>query len=323
MFNHLLLIRNKYFIMKMYKQFFINKMEFPTNPIISTIVDVKMSKNDDNKNYDHYDIIDIIFDNGSVIKITTEGDCCSGSWFEIIDSNKLLSNNNICDTDIIGSFDQLIGKTMDFNKENIVFTREEIDYTFSNYQNEDKNTKCKIILSDGVFCFLDRNASNGCYSSGFSVSYSTDELSIQKCKESLYIKDAKVTLVVGLPCSGKTTFCLNTYSDDTIYDDLFFCFSKREFCESLSLGKHVVINDPRLCDSDKCYYLYFFLGKILNRNQIKLICFKNEPDICKSNCSKLDNNKFEDIDRLSKKYSFCLKNWKDRISEMIDVYEIQ
>jgi hypothetical protein len=61
---------------------------------------------------------------------------------------------------------------------------------------------------------------------------------------------ARITFVVGLPCSGKTTFARNHFnsSNDEIYDDVLTNLSCSSLRERLQAGKHLVLTDPRFCD---------------------------------------------------------------------------
>ena len=302
---------------------------------IFTITDIKFLKqnpnnrssliNRDQREKDRCDHIDIIFDNGAIISIKTEGDCCSESWFEPLDLDEFNNfNKNKQVNEIIGPFEQLIGRTMNYNIKNVQFTQEKIKYSDSVYREKNIITKCTILLSDGIFSFLDQNISNGYYCSMFSISYSTDNLSLKNCKESNLTKNSKATLVVGLPYSGKSTYCQNNYPEDDIYDDFLFCYCKRDFLINIGLGKHIIINDPRLCKDENLYIIIKFLKQILRKEQIEIIYFKNDPIICLSNCDKLGGyDKIDDINRLSKDYDRTFGSKILKIDfEIVDVYTI-
>ena len=280
----------------------------------NTITSVELNENE-------YDLT-IFLDNGSFIHFYTTGDCCSASWFEHIDETKLINRNNVGDNELIGDFSQLVGKQIDFSTKCAEITYLKIDYQDSNVQECDDNTKCIIHLVSEDFIFMDRNSSNGYYGSCNSINYSNDAELIEQCKLSPLNKDANVTLVIGLPCSGKSFYCKEHFIPENIYDDFFFCYSKREILERILKGENIAINDPRLCIHSNIRDLINFLLKILSSTQIKCIQFKNNLETCLSNCRILHmDNKIDDIISLHKEYT-KVSRYHGLDVTYLDVYKI-
>lgn len=90
-----------------------------------------------------------------------------------------------------------------------------------------------------------------------------------------------ITLIIGLPGSGKThygeklakersAFFIDDISD---YDDL---------CSALLYFNHVIISDPNLCDPN----VEKAAVNSLKENEIEKIYFENNPEACKANIDR-------------------------------------
>jgi hypothetical protein len=71
-------------------------------------------------------------------------------------------------------------------------------------------------------------------------------------KDALFPPTARITFIVGLPCSGKTTFAHTVFVDANheIHDDILHNTNITELAQSLDQGKHLVLIDPRFCLQD-------------------------------------------------------------------------
>ena len=71
-----------------------------------------------------------------------------------------------------------------------------------------------------------------------------------------YKNTARVTFIIGLPCSGKTTYAQQTFVNsekEVIFDDVLFLRVSDTVIiirELLKQGKHVIIIDPRFCQKE-------------------------------------------------------------------------
>ena len=116
---------------------------------------------------------------------------------------------------------------------------------------------------------------------------------------------ARVVLVLGLPASGKTTFCKSHFDDKLgfhVFDDALF-LEAREIVLSnlLEKGEKVVFCDPRLCNLDTFKKLYEHVVKCVDSPlQIAVVYFDNNPEQCRKNAHR--DNIDMDINRLACRY---------------------
>lgn len=125
------------------------------------------------------------------------------------------------------------------------------------------------------------------------------------------IKDYKLIIVIGLPASGKSTYC-STLKDYIVYDDFMDNFIGSDLMKTLKNNK-VCINDPRLCIYKHFdYYIQIFTG-VVPKDKIKLVLFKNDPVQCRINNLLRDESLLKthtrvehSINELSKRYNIDL-----------------
>lgn len=90
----------------------------------------------------------------------------------------------------------------------------------------------------------------------------------------------KLIIIIGLPCSGKTTYAVNMYADYIYYDDFITRFVDYKLMNDIINGKKVCISDPRLCiKSTFDKYMEIFQSYV-NKSDIKLILYENNPNQC-------------------------------------------
>jgi len=118
---------------------------------------------------------------------------------------------------------------------------------------------------------------------------------------------AHVVLVLGLPASGKTTFCQSHFDDKTFYifdDALFSASSEIVLSKLLEKGQKVVYCDPRLCSLDIFKKLYEHVVQCVDSPaQIAVVYFDNDPEQCVKNALHHRDNIDLDIQRLAGRYN--------------------
>ena len=112
-----------------------------------------------------------------------------------------------------------------------------------------------------------------------------------------------LTIVIGLPGSGKTFFS-NTLGIK-VFDDFIFNFYSGELLNDIENNIDVCINDPRLCNYTIFQRYMKIFEKRIDKNNIQLYLFENDPDKCKQNANKNVN---DFIDNYTKIYN--LDNYK-------------
>lgn len=90
-------------------------------------------------------------------------------------------------------------------------------------------------------------------------------------------------IIIGLPGSGKTTLASSKYKDYKLFDDFIFNFYNGEVISAIQSGDNVCLTDPRLCLPDIFNRYIETLQQYINKQNIKLIVFKNNPEQCKLN----------------------------------------
>ena len=189
----------------------------------------------------------------------------------------------------------------------------------------ERTAKGMLSLEEGTFVFVHRVSSNGYY--GFSrwVNFSFDEEVLKKQILATPNPAARITMVVGLPRSGKTTHCneivaahkkknqesesdAEAHQECVVFDDFLSCFDKRDWLRAWVRGAHIVVNDPRLCREENLQKMMGFLRDELRcePQQLKLVFFANTPDRCMETAMATESErKVEDIREFSNRNMRC------------------
>jgi GTPase SAR1 family protein len=97
----------------------------------------------------------------------------------------------------------------------------------------------------------------------------------------------QIIIVIGLPGSGKSSFCRKFSNDGyLIFDDFISKFFDGSLIETIASGSNVCINDPRLCFFHIFSKYISILEQIVPKNNILLYLFGNDPIQCFANLTK-------------------------------------
>jgi len=126
-------------------------------------------------------------------------------------------------------------------------------------------------------------------------------------------------IIIGLAGSGKTSYFHKKLSNKyELFDDFISNFFNGEIIEKIN--EELCLIDPRLCDYNLFKKIMIEIEKFINKSQIKLILFENNPEKCLINSQKRNKkNVSKMIEIYSKKYD--LNNYLDYNHEIIKVYE--
>ena len=90
-------------------------------------------------------------------------------------------------------------------------------------------------------------------------------------------------VLVGLPCSGKTTYVNKHFPKYIFHDDFIADFYDGELLADLKRGNRIVVADPRLCRPETFRkYMSMFESYVAPKN-IHCILFENDPVACDRN----------------------------------------
>jgi hypothetical protein len=95
--------------------------------------------------------------------------------------------------------------------------------------------------------------------------------------------DKKLIIIVGLPCSGKTTLSTKFAKSHIIYDDFLQLYCNGNLIGDVSQGNFTCINDPRLCRFSVFLEIYNDLTQYINSQDIQIILFSNQKNHCTAN----------------------------------------
>ncbi|ANB51041.1 hypothetical protein [Powai lake megavirus] len=112
--------------------------------------------------------------------------------------------------------------------------------------------------------------------------------------------DKQLIIVIGLPGSGKTSWCKNQ-QEYIIFDDFISTFYDGEIISALVNNKKVCINDPRLCIFDIFARHINIMEEYINRNNIYLVLFENNPQQCIINAHNRIENKYNNMNTFNPK----------------------
>jgi len=133
----------------------------------------------------------------------------------------------------------------------------------------------------------------------------------------------KLIIIVGLPCSGKTTLAMeiNSCNNIKLFDDFISSFCNGKLVQALNdpLQK-ICINDPRLCDINTFKRYFIAIKNIVNENDIGVILIKPNINECLERNiirNQIYNNKDVEFDiiKLSKIYN--VQNYKNYVNVFI------
>ena len=126
-------------------------------------------------------------------------------------------------------------------------------------------------------------------------------------------------IIIGLAGSGKTIYFQQNLSNKyELFDDFITNFFNGEIIEKIN--EEICLIDPRLCDYELFKKIMIEIEKFIDRSQIKLILFENNPERCLINSQMRQKKNVEKmIEIYSKKYD--LNNYKNYNCEFIKVYK--
>ena len=131
----------------------------------------------------------------------------------------------------------------------------------------------------------------------------------------------RLTIIVGLPCSGKTTLATKMCSDTQIelFDDFITTFCDGALMSSLINDKNVCITDPRLCNVNIFKQYFSIFTKYVDINDILLILIDINVNKCieyndKRSQIEINKNVKYDIKQYAQKYDVL--NYKDLVKNI-------
>lgn len=87
-------------------------------------------------------------------------------------------------------------------------------------------------------------------------------------------------IIIGLPASGKTTYHSQYLKDIKLHDDFLNNFFDNELIEDLEKNIDICITDPRMCDFNRFQQYMKTFTSYIDKKNIKLIIYKNDPAKC-------------------------------------------
>ena len=164
---------------------------------------------------------------------------------------------------------------------------------FKQFNNCIKNVEYIVYFTDKTYFYiLLKNYSNGYYSGWLSlIIENLPLLKLLDSNKALHSTN-KLIVVVGLPASGKTTYCKQKYPKYKLYDDYLSDIYNNQLLNQLTnntLNSKVIINDPRLCNITIFQQQIEYFLKYIPLRNIQFILYDNRPDQCILN-SQLRND---------------------------------
>ena len=129
-------------------------------------------------------------------------------------------------------------------------------------------------------------------------------------------------IIIGLAGSGKTSYFKSNKDLRDKYefhDDFIRNFFDGEVMEKIKEGKDICLADPRLCNPRIFNDFIKEILKVLNKTEIKLLLFENNPERCLINANKrIGKNVTKMIETYSKNYN--LDNYLEFDCEILKVH---
>jgi uridine kinase len=122
------------------------------------------------------------------------------------------------------------------------------------------------------------------------------------------MEQKKVILMIGLPCSGKTTYIQHHARDIEsymVYDDFLDNFHTDTIIDTLIMGNNVFLADPRLCNFRTFQKVVQKLERFVSAGDIHLLLFENDKDKCLANNHNVKNKIELDINNFSLLYDLA------------------
>jgi adenylate kinase family enzyme len=258
-----------------------------------------------NKMIDSIKITDeliILNANENAIELTAYAECCSTSY--------ILLRKNFDDNDYIGK-----------KYKNTEMVEMEIDENYVNehYNNNSEEDSSYVEFKEYRINFTDstcwnillKNSSNGYYTGWIDIDDSKYLYGFKELKDNHdVISETKLIIVVGLPASGKTTYCKCYHQEYELHDDFIKNIHDDNLMNKLrtNMNDKIIINDPRLCDEHIFIkYVKLFMQYIKLAN-ITFVLFENNSHVCIQN--SVNRNTTKDL------------NLKNTILNYSDIYNV-
>lgn len=128
-------------------------------------------------------------------------------------------------------------------------------------------------------------------------------------------------IIIGLPGSGKTTYAHNQLESYLIFDDCLTHFYNGKAMMAIEFGLDACLIDPRFCDFNVFKRYLKRILKIIDKEQIKLILYQNQPEICLNNIA--DRSDYDTLKPtlLTLSAVYDLDNYLDYNHEIKEVYQ--
>ncbi len=112
----------------------------------------------------------------------------------------------------------------------------------------------------------------------------------------------KVTFVIGLPGSGKTTWVKDFAEPEALVFDDIVTGQVKDLIQALEKGKHCYVVDPNLCDPT---VRNIAVGVLPVGTTTSFVYFENNPEQCKANVKRRNDGRkvLQAIERLSRVYN--------------------
>jgi hypothetical protein len=125
--------------------------------------------------------------------------------------------------------------------------------------------------------------------------------------------EKRVIIIIGLPGSGKTEYAIRNFPHHILFDDFVADYYTGDVSAALIDDKPVCLTDPRLCIPHIFDEYIDTIENYVDRADIQLVLFENNPIACKLNKIRVE------IDIFSKMYD--LTHYKRWAHTILSVYQ--